>query len=291
MQDHDQILRFIVEDSPIRGQLVSLDASWRHILQRSGATGQARTILGHALSAVSLLASTLKIDGGITLQIRGSGVLHMLVVQATSQRTVRGIIRQADNDIPADTELAELFQSNSMVITIDTGKGRPHQGIVPLEGNSIAAALQAYFEQSEQFPTQLWLACDEQSASGLLIQKLPGESPDADLWPRMLQLADTVTASELLQLPSMTLLQRLFHEETLRVFESEPLRFACGCSRQRGEQIMQALGADEINSILQELGTVEINCEFCNASYRFDTVDVSQIFSPGISPATRKTRH
>ena len=175
MKQHDQVFRFLVEDTPIRGQLISLDASWQKCRQRSDASDFARNLLGQALGAITLLASTLKMDGHLTLQIRGTGPIHLLVAQATSQRTLRGLIRES-GEIPADPQsLEQLFGSDKLVITIDSGRGHRHQGIVALTGSTLREAFQAYFEQSEQLPTQLWLACNETSVSGLLLQKLPGQ--------------------------------------------------------------------------------------------------------------------
>lgn len=291
MKNHDRIQRFLFEDEPIRGQLVSLDNSWQTILERSDAKGYAREILGHALAAVSLLASTLKFDGNITLQIRGQGALHMLVAQATSERTLRGIIRQS-HDIEDETaSLAEIFQSDKIVITIDSGKGKPHQGIVPLSGHTLSEALGAYFEQSEQLQTHLWLAANDNNASGLLIQKLPGEPHDPDAWERILKLSETVTDHELYGLDSEELIYRLFHEESVRVFKQYPVNFECSCSRDRTGSMLKSLGKIELEDILKTEGTIGITCEFCNEHYSFDAIDVQGLFSDSFSENSSTTRH
>lgn len=291
MKNHDRIQRFLFEDEPIRGQLVSLDISWQTILERSDAKGYAREILGHALAAVSLLASTLKFDGNITLQIRGQGALHMLVAQATSERTLRGIIRQSHAIEDETASLAEIFQSDKIVITIDSGKGKPHQGIVPLSGHTLSEALGAYFEQSEQLQTHLWLAANDNNASGLLIQKLPGEPHDPDAWDRILKLSETVTDSELYGLASEELVYRLFHEEAVRVFQQHPVNFECSCSRDRTGSMLRSLGKPELEDILQTEGNIEITCEFCNEHYSFDAIDVEGLFSERFSENSSTTRH
>ena len=293
-RQHDQVLRFVIDGTPIRGQWVSLDASWRKCRDNSEADERALNLLGEALAAVSLLAQSLKIDGGqITLQIRGEGPVHLLVAQATRERSLRGLLRQQEPLPAADSmlPLAQIFGARQIVITIDQGQGEPHQGIVPLVGNRIGEALQHYFEHSEQLPTRLWLAADAQTASGLLLQRLPGELEDADAWNRVLQLADTVTDEELLGLPAGDLLHRLFHEEDLRLFEAEPLRFACGCSRERIGEVIRSLGRDEAESILMEQGGVRVTCEFCNARHEFDPVDIAALFDCDTPAPINATRH
>jgi len=292
-REHDQVLRFVIEGTPIRGQWVSLDASWRRCRDNSEADARALELLGEALAAVSLLAQSLKIDGGqITLQIRGEGPLHLLVAQATRERSLRGLVRQSA-ELPKGEapHLEQLFGAQQIVITIDQGQGEPHQGIVPLVGRRIGDALQHYFEHSEQLPTRLWLAADEHSAGGLLLQRLPGELEDGDAWNRVLQLADTVTDAELLQLPAAELLHRLFHEEDLRLFEPEPLRFACGCSRERIGEVIRSLGRGEAESIVAEQGGIRVTCEFCNARHEFDPVDIAALFDSATPTPSNLTLH
>lgn len=285
MQDHDQIQRFLIKDTVIRGQLISLDASFKEILKRVQVSGRSAAILGESLAAVCLLASTIKIDGKITLQIRGDGDLHMLVVQATSGRTIRGLIR--GHIEPDDKrELKHIFNSDQLVLSIETGNAKPHQGIVPLDGDNISCALKSYFIQSEQLPTQLWLAGNEDGVSGLLLQQMPkhGEAleqpnTDDDDWVRVQLLANTIKNEELLELSSQELLHRLFNQDDVQLFDAEPVRFDCSCSKKRTAEMIASIGKTEINDLLTERDDVEIICEFCNQTYTFDRVDVAEIFA------------
>ena len=286
MKKNDQLLRFVFERTAVRGQLVSLDASWRECLKNSDAGEQANRLLGQALAAVTLLASTLKIKGKLILQIRGQGALHLLVAEATHDRCVCGMVRQNRDIEDPQASLQHIFGADKIVITIDNGNAQPYQGIAPLTGHSLAEALAHYFEQSDQLPTRLWLASDDISAAGLLLQKLPHDAGDIeekddddDSWTRVNHLADTVRADELLKLDASEVLHRLFHEETLRLFEREPLRFQCSCSRQRIADMIKSLGRDEAQDILREQGDITVHCEFCNARYDFDAVDVEQVFA------------
>jgi molecular chaperone Hsp33 len=277
MKDHDQVRRFLFERNPIRGQHVSLDTSWQKIVAQSEAKGFALTLLGHALTAVTLLVDTLKIDGSVSLQIRGSGAIHLLVAEATASNTVRGIVRQS-RELEGEISLQDMFATDKLVITIKNGPGSPHQGIVPLNGNSLSMALQTYFDQSEQLPTRFWLACNETSATGMLLQKLPAEATDDDAWNRLLHLTSTTSNEELLDLKAEKLLHRLYHEEQVRLFEADDIRFACGCSLQRTREMLVSIGKDEVDDIIDEQQEIAITCEFCNASYSFDSVDVEQLF-------------
>ena len=269
--------RFLFERNPIRGQYVSLDESWQKIVAQTDANGFALTLLGHALAAATLLVDTLKIDGSLSLQIRGSGAIHLLVAEATSANTVRGVVRQS-RELSGEANLQDIFATDKLVITVQTGSGKPHQGIVPLIGNSLSTALQGYFDQSEQLPTRFWFACNESSVRGILLQKMPSETSDNDAWNRLLHLASTTSDEELLNLEAEELLHRLYHEEDLRLFKANSIDFACSCSSQRSRDMLISLGRAEVDDIINEQSEVAIVCEFCNARYTFDSVDIEQLF-------------
>ncbi len=132
--------------------------------------------------------------------------------------------------------------------------------------------MQAYFQNSEQLPTRLWLHADAQGASGMLLQKLPGASslPAADAaliedsWRRVQLIADTLTPEELRSLADAEILHRLFNEDDLRLFEPSPVYFRCRCSRERVAGMLQGLGEVETRSVIAERGKVEVHCDFCN---------------------------
>ena len=289
MTEKDQLHRFLIENTNVRGELVHLNATWRAVLERTEYPENVRKILGEALAACALLAATIKFDGSLILQIRGDGPLHMLVAQATSDGTMRAIARWND-DVP-DHDLKSIFGDGQMVITIEPSKGEPYQGIIALQGDHLNQALEAYFQQSEQLNTRLWLIADDHISAGFLLQEMPGEIPDADAWQRSTQLAMTITDSELLQLDAKDFLHRLFHEEDIRLFDSTPLCFRCNCSRERISTMLLSLGSTEVHSILEEQGNIEVDCEFCNAHYVFDPVDVEAIFAGHHQPEVPETKH
>ncbi|MEX0964232.1 MAG: Hsp33 family molecular chaperone HslO [Pseudohongiellaceae bacterium] len=290
MKKPDQSQRFLFEEHPIRGQHLSLDQTWREIAQQGELQGRGLGLLGEALVVVALLVDTLKIEGSVTLQIRGTGPLKLLVVEANSKHEVRGTARQ-EGEIEEQMELQQVFGSEYLVITIKTEGAEPHQGIAPLRGSKLSDALQYYFATSEQLPTHFCLACNEQSASGMLVQKLPGKLRDDDAWDRIVHLTSTVTEEELQGLPLEGLLYRLYNEESVRLFEPHAVKFACSCSRERTAGMLLSLGKAEAGEILAQEGEISVNCEFCNANYRFDSIDVEQVFIEGGSTPASVTSH
>jgi molecular chaperone Hsp33 len=296
----DTLQRFLFENAAIRGELVQLDASWKAALERHDYPASVRAPLGEMMVAGVLLAATMKFEGNITLQVRGSGPISMLVVDCTPVRSkgeagalyhIRGMALW-NGEVP-DGDLHSRFGDGNMVITIDPGKGAEHryQGMVALTGSSLADAIDDYLERSEQLPTRMWLSSDAERAAGMLLQKMPSESDDADAWDRTITLAATVTDEELLQLEQQELIHRLFHEEDLRLFDREPVAFYCHCSRERVANSLRSLGHDEVMDILDKENKIEVSCHFCNKQYHFDAVDAGQLFVDQPQPPSGQTRH
>ena len=288
----DSLTRFMFEHAAVRGEIVSLDETWREVLKHADYPPPLQTLLGELMAAAALLIATLKFDGSMILQMQGVGAVKLLVVEATSGLTLRATA-QWDGDLAAGT-FAELLGEGRLVITLDptSADKQAYQGIVPLQGTDVAAALMHYMAQSEQLDTHIVLAADDECAAGMLIQKLPDQKDsDPDAWNRASQLTATLKAEELLTLDARLILHRLFHEEDLRVFEAEHLRFACTCSRGRVADMLKMLGREEIESVLQEQGQIEVQCEFCNRHYRFDPIDAAQLWLPNVPAVEGGTRH
>lgn len=287
----DSLQRFIFEHAPIRGEMVQLAATWQAVTERHRYPGPLRQVLGELMAAGALLAATLKFNGTLILQLHGNGPVKLIVVECSSDHAMRATAKW-DGDIP-EGNLRALLGSGRFAISLVPESGQQgYQGVVDLDADSIAAALEHYMATSEQIATRIWLACDEQRSAGLLLQKLPErESADSDAWPRAEHLASTVKAGELLELEPHQLLRRLFHEEDLRVFEPRPVYFRCSCSRERVVGMLRMLGRDEVRSVIAERGEVEVHCEFCNRRYAFDAVDSEALFAAEIATATARTRH
>lgn len=290
----DTLQRFLFEHAPIRGELVHLDEAWQSILSRHDYPPVLRDMLGELAASAVLLAATLKLQGALVLQIQGKGAVKLVVVECSGDLEIRATAKW-EGELQQGT-LQELVGDGRFVITLDPKDGKSYQGIVALEGGSVAEILQNYMTRSEQLDTHLWLAADGKRAAGMLLQVLPAqpdqaEHPDADAWPRAIQLADTLRREELLELPAEHVIHRLYHEEDLRLFQPQAVVFHCNCSRQSVGNMLKMLGRAEIDGILEERGSIEIHCEFCNRRYEFDSVDAAQLFTETIPATGSETRH
>jgi len=291
MKTTDSLQRFVFEHAAIRGELVHLDNTWRAVLDRHDYPPAVRDMLGELMAAAVLLSATLKFTGSLILQIQGNGPVHLLVVEATSDRSLRGMAQWTGE--PEPMPFPALVGEGRFVITIDPKEGgQRYQGIVALEGDTVAAALENYLARSEQLDSRLWLVADTRQAAGMLLQKLPGQlDEDSDMWERATHLGATITRDELLALPAREVIRRLYHEEDVRLFDSEDVRFRCSCSRERVTNVLRMLGYDEVQSILNERNAVDVDCEFCNQHYTFDRVDAEQIFAAEHETRISPTRH
>ena len=292
----DILRRFVLDKANIRGEWVHLDDSWQHLLERADYPPSIRAVLGEALAAIVLLSATVKHKGSLILQIRGDGPVHLLVVQATPEGTVRGLARWSQ--VPEEgSSLPEIFGKGHIAITMEAAtSSERYQGIIALEGENLTQALEQYFAQSEQLPTRLWLTANHKSCAGLLLQRLPGTADttpeeQAENWHSVSMLLDTLTHEELQGFPAEDLLYRLFHEEEPRLFDPKSIRFYCGCNRDKIEAVLQSMGQEETMAIIEEHGVIEVTCEFCNARYELDKVDIASLFSGVVVDKHNKTIH
>ena len=309
----DVLLPFMFEGADVRGAVVSLDATWREVLTRHAYPLPVRSLLGEAMAASALLSSTLKFDGKLILQTQAAereAPVRLMVVECNADLTLRATARLGaqwqEVALHETHTLASLVGDGKIVITLDarsieggsadgaagtrgtggaSGAQNAYQGVVPLEGAYLGAALENYMLRSEQLDTRIFLAADENRAAGLLIQRLPGEGGHAQVdaesrWPDAEALASTISSRELLMLPPRDIVHRLFHEFDLRVFGERATAFKCTCSRERVAGMLRALGREEVDGIVKEQGAVSVNCEFCNLAYAFDAIDAAQLFAP-----------
>lgn len=287
--EEDSLHRFIFEEFGVRGEWVKLSSSWQNAGRYQHGNSTAQEHLGQALAAAVLLSATIKFSGSVILQAQGDGAFRTLVAQSTHDRKIRGLVRCAGE--VHDGPLEAMFGQGRLVLTIRPNNGDPYQGIVPLKGANLAAALQTYFIQSEQLDTRLWLFADNRVAAGLLLQELPAHKDYKSDWERIVMLADTLTEAELLKLDCEMLLHRLFHEEKVRLFDAEAVRFECACSKEKIENTLRSIGGQELEHILEEKGAVEVGCEFCNKQYRFDRIEVHKLLASDFSTYQKDARH
>lgn len=290
----DQLLRFVLPKAGVRGVAVRLDDTWRQIAQHGDYPPSVAELLGEAAAAAALLTGHAKVEGRLSIQLRGHGTLRTLFVECTAAGTLRGIAQLAEGEPLMPRDLRALGSDALLAVTIENPGLRGadpvrYQGLVPIESDSLAGALEDYFRQSEQLPTRLLLAADGTRAAGLMLQKLPGDEGDNDGWTRAGALFDTLRIPELLETPSSLLLHRLFHEDSPQVAGSRDLRFACSCSRERVAAMLHALGKDEARAAVID-GQAEIRCEFCGQTYRFSPAEVDALFLDDIAAVAAPDR-
>jgi len=282
------------ENAAVRGELVDISETWREVQARHDYPAPVQRLLGEMLAAAALLSANLKFNGAIVMQIHGDGPVRLLVVECDSQLHLRATAKLApDAVIGNDLDLRGLLNAHGhgrFVITLDPKDKmpgqQPYQGIVPLDGDSIAEIIENYMLRSEQLDTRLWLAADATVSRGLLLQKLPQEggieasvANDLETWNCTVMLASTLKHDELLATDIDTLMKRLFWEETIRLFEPQHPVFHCSCSREKVGNMLKMLGRTEIDSALADLGKLGIDCDFCGQHYEFDGVDCAQLFA------------
>ena len=293
----DTLQKFIFDNAAVRGELIDISSTWRDILSRHSYPPAVKTVLGEMVAAAALLSANLKFNGSIIMQIHGDGPVQLLVVECDATLRLRATATLApEASIDADatlTQLLNLHGKGRFVITLDPldkmpGQ-QPYQGIVPLDGDDVATVIENYMLRSEQLDTRLWLAANDTTSRGLLLQKLPhhggntaavplSEEEALETWNRAVMFAATLKQQELLDTDIETLMQRLFWEETIRVFEPMHPQFHCSCTREKVGNMLKMLGREEVDSAVEELGHVGVNCDFCNQFYDFDKVDCAQLF-------------
>lgn len=288
----DELKKYLFSDRSTRVQTVYVEDAWKTGLQHQTLPVSVRTLLGELTAAAILLASNLKFDGSLVLQVQGDGPVALLVVECTADLKIRATASLREGaDIPEQASMQELINQSGQgrfIVVLDPSAHNPHmqpyQGIVPLTGESIAEALEDYMLHSEQLDTRIWLHANDHRLVGLLLQKLPGQGgtpAEANVeqsWERALHLAATIQPEELRDLHPQTLIHRLFWEEELLELEGNPIQWHCPCSREKVASMLHMLGKDEVEDILRESAVVEVACNFCGKPYQFDPVDCASLF-------------
>lgn len=283
----DHLTRFLLEQAGVRGVHVQLDATWQQIRARADYPPMVADLLGQAIAASALFTGHIKVDGRLSIQLRGNGALRTLFAECTGAGTLRGIATVAEGQDADIRSLRALGDDALLAITIENPGARGqeptrYQGLVALDADTLSEAFEGYFRQSEQLPTHLLLAADDARVAGLMLQKLPGDGGDDDHgWEHVSALFDTLGARELLDTPADLLLHRLFHEDGAQRLGDKALRFGCSCSRERVSGMLESLGEPEASAAAEANdGTIEVRCESCGQAYRFDRAAIDALFSP-----------
>ena len=286
MSNHDQLHRYLFENMAVRGELVTASHTFQQMLENHSYPAPVQTLLGELLVATSLLTATLKFDGDITVQIQGDGPLKMAVINGNNQQEMRCVAR-LQGDIAEGSSMREMLGNGVMVITITPNEGERYQGVVGLEGETLAECLEAYFMQSEQLPTRLFIRTGEHNgtacAAGMLLQIMPAQPNNVEDLSHLAQLTATVKSEELFGLPANEVLYRLYHQEEVTLYEPQDVTFRCTCSRERSASALLTVPVEELNHMLEEDGNIDMHCEYCGNHYVFDKIDIESLFAGGQS--------
>nr|WP_218056482.1 Hsp33 family molecular chaperone HslO [Gilliamella apicola] len=283
MINMDTLNRFLFDNHPIRGEITRLEQTYQAILDNHTYPIAVQKLLGELLVVTSLLTATLKFEGDIAVQLQGDGALSLAVVNGNDQQQLRGIAR-VSGEIADNATLKEMVGNGYVVITITPKNGERYQGIVGLEKDTLIGCIENYFMQSEQLPTRLFVKTgvhdNKPIAAGILLQVLPANENTVESFEHLSALTETITSDELFQLFTDEILYRLYNQEEVRLFETHDITFKCGCSRQRCEDSLMTLPANEIDEILKENeGKIDIHCDYCGKHYLFDAIDIAEIRS------------
>jgi molecular chaperone Hsp33 len=314
----------LVAENQVRAVAVQLKQTWTDLLGKRTLPAAVQQLLGELCAAAPLLAATLKLDGALVLQLQGDAAspIKLMVVEFTAAQTLRAAVKLNDeNPVDDATGLQELVSaqgSGRFIVVLDpTHKmpgQKPYTSLVPIVGDSVAHSIDYYMASSEQLPTRVLLSSNDKVCAGILVQRMPltggkaapdskdltlnehghevlAETAHDDTWLRMKHLVNTVKDEELLSITPVTMLRRLFWQEAPEAADSTALRFYCGCSRQKVQNMLKMLGAQEVNSIVADRGAVEVNCDYCDAQYRFDAVDCGAILAGSVAEPNAPTLH
>ncbi|ESS56162.1 33 kDa chaperonin [Enterobacter cloacae S611] len=280
MANQDQLHRYLFENYAVRGELVTVSNTWKEVLENHNYPLPVKNLLGELLVATSLLTATLKFAGDITVQVQGDGPMNLAVINGNNRQQMRGVAR-VQGEIADDASLKTLVGNGYLVITITPEEGERYQGVVGLEGETLAECLEDYFQRSEQLPTRLFIRTGDvegqPAAGGMLLQVLPAQDTQAEDFEHLAVLTETVKAEELFTLPANEVLWRLYHEEEVTLYDPQDVEFKCTCSRERCAGALKTLPDEEVDSILAEEGEIDMHCDYCGNHYLFNAMDIAEI--------------
>lgn len=275
----DSLQRFIFENISVRGELVRLHRSYQTVLEQHNYPRVLQKLLGEMLGVAVLLSAVIKFRGKLTVQFQGKEQLKLLLAQCDHQSYLRGLAKWEGQIL--QSKLLKQLQKGLMVITIEPEVGsQRYQGIVSWRGKSLAESIESYFQDSEQLPTRLWLAVDNNQVTGLMLQAMPSEiQNNSDDWQKIIQRGASIPKAELLTSDNEKLVRDHFLDTSVRLFPATPVTFRCTCSVARSEQAIIIFGQEQARSILKNNNYVTVTCEFCHKTYEFDKNDITRIFS------------
>jgi len=269
----DTVHRFIFDSFGIRGEFVQLETSMQRMLQSHHYPKVIADLLQQAAAVSILLTTTLKFEGKMSIQLQTKGKMKLLIVQANHELGFRGIARYDKEANYDDMEFKDLIQEGNLSITIEPKKGKRYQGYVELGHDTFAACIENYFNQSEQLKTRIWLFNDDKQVGGLMLQALP-DMLSQDSFDHLVFLSETLTREETLSIAPEILLNRLFHQESIRDLMTQAVKFHCGCSRKKMLDSIALFTNEEIDDMISDDKQISVKCEFCLDKFDFSQLDI-----------------
>ncbi len=290
MNDRDVLQRYYFPELQVRAVWARLYDTHQKLQSLARVPAALQPLLGHAACAASMMISGLKGVSRLSLQLQGMPDVRLLFAECTERGEIRGIIKAADHA----TSSGEWNGQGVLALNLEPHVGERYQGLVALDPAGLAQSFEHYFRNSEQLPTRILLASNDQQSTGLLLQKVASvggasSAVDDDGWNRIEHLFETLQTQELLDCDSEQLMRRLFNQEVVQSIGVLGLRHHCSCSAERVALMLQSLGETEAMLATEPDGFTSIVCEFCNADYRFDRVDIAALFHSPIHNASTQT--
>ena len=280
-QDNDKLYRYLFQNRAVRGEWVRINQTFTDTLNTHHYPTAVRNLLGEMMVATSLLTATLKFNGNITVQIQGDGPLKLALVNGSDKQEIRALAR-VNGDIPDNMNLHQMIGKGVLVITIAPNEGERYQGVIALDKPTITECLEEYFVRSEQLQTQLIIRTGEFDgkpvAAGMLLQIIPDGSGSPDDFEHLATLTATVKDEEIFGLTAEEMLYRLYHEESVEIYQPQQVKFHCGCSAERSGAALMLINDDEIDEILEEhKGSIDMQCECCGTHYFFNKEAINKL--------------
>jgi molecular chaperone Hsp33 len=277
---NDNLYRYLFEGVSVRGELVQLGNTYQQIIASKEYPAPVQKLLGELLVATSLLTATIKFEGSITVQLQGDGPVRLAVINGDNEQRMRGVARW-EGEVPTEGTIHDIIGKGHLVITITPTKGERYQGVVGLEGDTLAESLEGYFANSEQLKTRIILRTGEfegeAKAAGMLLQMMPDDQGQEGDFEHLEQLTETVKNEELFGLDAQDVLYRLYHQEEVKIFDPQPVEFHCGCSRERSASAICSIERIEVEKIIADEGKISLHCDYCGTSYDFDSIDIAAL--------------
>lgn len=269
------IQKFIFDELPIKGSLVVLDDCWQVIAAQRQYPEGLQQLLGELLAANVLLTNNLKLNGKVICQIQDNPAFKLVVSECSHDGLVRAtakFVAQSETLV----EYADYLKDGHLVVSIDSkADGQLYQSIIAFNGNNIGDILNNYMLQSEQLKSWFLLSYTPERVVGFMLQQLPDtHNHFNDEIERVFMLANTLTHTELAHDKLEQLLVKLFNEDNVVLLPAHPVEFACSCSHQRVAEVLRSLGSDELKAMILEQGNISVDCDYCNAEYKFSAKEL-----------------